>query len=89
MRIENLVPHIATGEEDNSFVGLKTEGNQIHFYFPESYYFDPDNFERDDFLDLLKTINIAKSFSKELHYLFYLMPRLVSWVLMAPENLHC
>ena len=65
MRIENLVPHIATGEEDNSFIGLKTEGNQIHFYFPESYYFDPDNFERDDFLDLLKTINIAKSFSKE------------------------
>ena len=65
MRIANLIPHIATAEDNNSFVGLKIEGNYIHFYFPESYHFDSDNFERDDFLDLLKTINIAKSFSNE------------------------
>ena len=47
--IENLFPHIATGEIDNSFVGMKIIGNQIHFYFPESYHFNADNFERDDF----------------------------------------
>lgn len=65
MRIDNLVPHIATGEADNSFVGLKIIGNQIHFYFPESYHFNADDFERDDFLDLLKTISIAKSSSAD------------------------
>lgn len=65
MKIDNLVAHIATGEENNSFVGLKILGNHINFYFPESYHFDSDDFERDDFLDLLKTINIAKSFSGE------------------------
>lgn len=63
MMIENLFPHIATGEIDNSFVGMKIVGNQIHFYFPESYHFNADNFDRDDFLDLLKTISIAKSSS--------------------------
>lgn len=65
MRIDNLVPHIATGEDNNSFVGLKIVGNHIHFYFPESYHFDSDDFEREDFLDLLKTINIAKSLSND------------------------
>ena len=63
MNIDNLIPHIATGEADNSFVGMKIIGNQLHFYFPESYHFDADNFERDDFLDLLKTISTAKSSS--------------------------
>ena len=63
MKIDNLIPHIATGEADNSFVGMKIIGNQIHFYFPESYHFNTNNFERDDFLDLLKTISIAKSSS--------------------------
>ena len=65
MKVENFVPHISTGEDDNSFVGMKIIGNQIHFYFPESYHFDADDFERDDFLDLLKTISIAKSSSKD------------------------
>lgn len=65
MRVDNLIPHIATGEMDNSFVGMKIIGNQIHFYFPESYHFDADDFERDDFLDLLKTISIAKSSSTD------------------------
>lgn len=65
MKIDNLVAHVATGEADNSFVGMKIIGNQIHFYFPESYHFDADNFERDDFLDLLKTIAISKSSSAD------------------------
>ena len=64
MKINNLITHIATGEADNSFVGIKIVGNHIHFYYPESYHFDKDNYERDDFLDLLKTISIAKSRSK-------------------------
>ena len=64
MKIDNLITHVATGEADNSFVGIKIYGNHIHFYYPESYHFDENNYERDDFLDLLKTISIAKSQSK-------------------------
>ncbi|MBP5349623.1 MAG: LlaJI family restriction endonuclease [Clostridia bacterium] len=60
MRIDNLFTHKVTGESGNSFVGLKIDGNHIHFYYPECYHFDPDHYERDDFLDLLKTISIAK-----------------------------
>lgn len=70
MIVSNLIPHVATGEDDNSFVGMKIIGNQIHFYFPESYHFNPDNFERDDFLDLLKTISIAKSTSADVEGTF-------------------
>lgn len=61
MKKDNIVFHISTGENNNSFVGLKIKGNQIHFYYPESYHFDQDDFERDDILDLLKTISIAKT----------------------------
>lgn len=66
MIVDNLITHIATGEADNSFVGMKIIGNQIHFYYPESYHFDKNNYTRDDFLDLLKTISIAKSSSKDI-----------------------
>lgn len=65
MRVDNLFPHISTGEENNSFVGLKIKDNEIHFYYPESYHFNKDNFEIDDVLDLLKTISIAKTMSSD------------------------
>ncbi len=66
MIINNLITHVATGEDDNSFVGIKINGNHIHFYYPECYHFDTENYTKDDFLDLLKTISIAKShFSDE------------------------
>lgn len=60
MKIENLIPHIVSGD---TFIGLKLLDNKIHFYYPETYHFDPDNYERNDFLDLLLTVGIAKSFS--------------------------
>ena len=66
MKIENLATHFATEEEGNSFVGLKIIGNQINVFFPESYHFDSDNYEREDFLDLLKTIPIAKKNSLDI-----------------------
>lgn len=66
MRLKNLVPHISTGESDNSFVGMKILGNDIHFYYPESYRFDADDFSKEDVLDLLKTISLAKSSSSDL-----------------------
>ena len=53
MRLENFVPHIVTGENNNSFVGMKIVGN-----------FDSEDYEKDDILDLLKTLSIAKSSSK-------------------------
>lgn len=65
MIIKNLNFHVATGETDNSFIGLKIIDNQIHFYYPESYHIDTSNYERDDLLDLLKTISIAKTCSSD------------------------
>ena len=68
MKIKNFHPHIVTGEIDNSFVGLKIVGNDIHFYYPEAYHFeftDENTDLRHDILDLLKTISIAKTHSKD------------------------
>lgn len=70
MKVDNLISHIATGDMNNSFVGIKIIENQIHFYFPESYHFNADDFERDDFLDLLKTISLAKSSSTDTTVIF-------------------
>lgn len=65
MIIKNLNFHVATGETDNSFIGLKIIDNQIHFYYPESYHIDTSDYERDDLLDLLITISIAKTCSSD------------------------
>ena len=64
--IQNFHPHSVTGKTDDSFVGLKIIGNQIHFYYPESYRFDPNGpTVRNDIIDFLRTISIAKTGSKE------------------------
>ena len=65
MKLENFHPHISTGKDNNSFVGLKVLGNEIHFYYPESYHFDSTCFESEDVLDLLNTISLAKSYSEK------------------------
>ncbi|MCR4929091.1 MAG: LlaJI family restriction endonuclease [Lachnospiraceae bacterium] len=65
MIAKNLVFHASTGEDNNSFVGIKIIGNHINFFYPESYHFDENNYSRDDILDLLKTISIAKSTSQD------------------------
>ena len=38
--IKNFYPHAVTGKVDDSFVGIKIRGNDIHFYYPETYRFD-------------------------------------------------
>ena len=67
MKINNLITHIATGETDNSFVGIKIIGNHIHFYYPESYHFDTDNYDlfeefvniqRPSFVKALNKVNV-------------------------------
>ena len=63
-RINNFHPHPVTGKTDDSFVGLRIKGNDIHFFYPESYRFDEDSDTvRNDILDLLRTISIAKTTS--------------------------
>ena len=65
-RINNFHPHSVTGKADDSFVGLRIKGNDIHFYYPESYRFnEQSDTVRDDILDLLRTIAIAKTTSFE------------------------
>lgn len=62
--INNFYPHKVTGKTDDSFVGIKILGNDIHFYYPESYRFDIDALTvRNDIVDLLRTIAIAKTSS--------------------------
>lgn len=71
MKINNFHPQATTGEVDNSFVGLKIKGNDVFFYYPESYHFEYDNeikeYDIDAILNLLKTIRLGKTHSKELN----------------------
>lgn len=65
-RIQNFHPHSVTGKTDDSFVGLKIIGNDIHFFYPESYHFDEDaDTVRSDIIDMLRTISIAKTTATE------------------------
>ena len=60
-----------TGKNDDSFVGLRIKGNDIHFFYPESYRFDEESESvRSDIIDLLRTISIAKtsSIKSKQHY---------------------
>lgn len=65
MRVENFVPHISTGESNNSFVGIKIIGNQIHFHYPESYHINLDDLDSDDILNLLRSFSLSKSESAD------------------------
>ena len=61
-KINNFFPHMVTGKSDDSFVGFKIKGNEIHFYYPESYRFNIESATmRSDVVDLLRTISIAKT----------------------------
>lgn len=63
-RINNFHPHPVTGKTDDSFIGLRIKGNDIHFFYPESYRFDENSDTvRSDIIDLLRTISIAKTTS--------------------------
>ena len=64
--IKNFYPHAVTGKTDDSFVGLKIMGSEIHFYYPESYRFSLESATvRSDIIDMLRTISIAKTTSSE------------------------
>lgn len=65
-KIKNLEINYATGATDNSFVGLKYIGNKVYISSPECYrIIDDDSVIRQDILDLLGTISIAKTASIE------------------------
>lgn len=65
-QIKNFHPHPVTGKTDDSFVGLRIKGNDIHFFYPESFRFETDaESTRTDIIDLLRTISIAKTKSLE------------------------
>ena len=64
--IRSIEYHSVSGGVDDSFVGLKYDGNQIHIYHPECYCIAKDSPEtRNDILSLLRTISIAKTTSHE------------------------
>lgn len=71
VRIDNFYPHPVTNKIDDSFVGLKFKGNEIHFYYPETYRFSMDNPNvRNDIIDFLRTIGIAKTASSQISSAF-------------------
>lgn len=68
-KIKNFFPHEVTGKTDDSFVGLKIKGNEIHFYYPETYHFDMESSTlRKDIINLLKTISLAKTSSTKINH---------------------
>lgn len=65
-KISNLVLHSVTGGIDDSFIGLKLQNNDMHLYYPECYAIDETSDSiRNDIVDLLYTISIAKTTSNE------------------------
>ena len=72
MKLNNFKHYAVTGTTDDSFVGLKIKGDEIQFYYPESYHLNhnDDDFNTEDILNLLKTISIAKTQSKEKNILY-------------------
>lgn len=67
MKINNFHPQKSTGEDGNAFVGLRIRDNEIFFHYPEAYDFNEEDYSRNDILDLLKTISIAKSSSDDVN----------------------
>lgn len=64
-KIKNLQKHDVTGKDNDSFVGIKVIGNDIHLYVPEAYRFDVDSKTiRYDIVSLLKTLSLADAKSK-------------------------
>lgn len=69
--IKNIIYHKSTGKDDDSFIGLKIKGNEIHFYYPEAYHLDTNSPSlRSDIVSILNTIKIAKTKSKDNHQLY-------------------
>jgi hypothetical protein len=63
--IHNLHQHNSTGKDNDSFVGIKIVGNDIHLYIPEAYQFDINSRTiRYDIISLLKTLSLADTKSK-------------------------
>lgn len=61
---EHIKLHSVTNENNNSFVGIKIKEDKIDLYYPEAYDMASINnmFEfRQDVLDLLRTISLAKT----------------------------
>jgi len=62
----NFEAYASTGEVNNSFVGLKIKGNKILFYYPWAYDFQKGTKEETiDILNILQTITLSKTMSKE------------------------
>ena len=61
-KIDHLHIHASTGNNNDSFIGLKIIGNEVYFYYPIAY---SANYETEltqkDIILILKTITLAKT----------------------------
>ena len=63
---EHLFLHNSTGEIDNSFVGLRIIGDNIHIYHPECYSLNIDSSDfTTEALNLLQTFSLIKTLSED------------------------
>ena len=68
--MKKIIPLKATGEQNNSFVGIKVSDNEIEFHYPEAYSLDDSDGYKKDILNILRTIRLANSRTKETSELF-------------------
>ena len=64
--IRNLFIHPSSGDDNDSFVGVKIKDNNVYFYYPQTYSFNENKKDiRNDILSVLRTVSLAKTKSKE------------------------
>lgn len=69
--IKNLFIHASSGDDNDSFVGVKIKDNNVYFYYPQTYSFDENKKDiRSDILSVLRTISLAKTKSKDKNVYF-------------------
>ena len=69
--ISNLFIHASSGDDNDSFVGVKIKDNNVYFYYPQTYSFDENKKDiRNDILSVLRTISLTKTSSKEKNFYF-------------------
>lgn len=61
MLLDNVVFKAVTGEDDNSFVGIKLNDGKVYFCYPD-FYFMPSPPSKKNLLDILRSISFAKTY---------------------------
>ena len=67
--MSNIIFHSVSNKINDSFVGIKVDGNDIHLYHPQCYSINKDSL-KEDIINLIQTISIANTFSNDRSNIF-------------------